>query len=40
MGLNSRNIPEDIEPVYLRDKRYKKNPFRFYIFVLDVIIDI
>lgn len=39
MGLDSRNIPEDTEPVYIRDKRYKKNPFRFYIFVLDVIIN-
>ena len=39
MGLDPKNIPKDTEPVYIRDKRYRKNPFRFYIFVLDVIIN-
>ena len=39
MGLDTRNIPENIEPVYIKDKRYKRNPFRFYIYVLDVVIN-
>ena len=39
MGLNPKNIPQNTESVYIRDKRYQKNPFRFYIFVLGVNIN-
>ena len=39
MGINPKNIPEDTIPVYIPDKRYKVDPHRFYIFVLDVIIN-
>ena len=39
LGVSCRNIPEDTTPVYIIDKRYQKDPHRFYIFVLDVIIN-
>ena len=39
MGINPKSIPEDTIPVYIPDKRYKADPHRFYIFVLDVIIN-
>ena len=39
LGISPSNIPEDVVPVYLPDGRYKANPHRFYIFVLDVIIN-
>ena len=39
MEIPSNNIPDDTIPVYLPDMRYKSDPHRFYIFVLDVIIN-
>ena len=39
LGISSKHIPEEITPVYIPDKRYKADPHRFYIFVLDVIIN-
>lgn len=39
MNIDSKNIPEDTIPVYIPDKRYTKDPHRFYVFVLDVIIN-
>jgi len=39
LGISSRDIPEDTIPVYIPDKRYKADPHRYYIFVLDVIIN-
>lgn len=39
MGISSNNIPDDTVPVYVPDGRYRKDPHRFYIFVLDVIIN-
>lgn len=39
MQLDPKNIPEDTIPVYIPDKRYTKDPHRFYVFVLDVIIN-
>ena len=39
MSVNPKNIPEDIIPVYSRDKRYTKNPHRNYVFILDVIAN-
>ena len=39
MQLDPKNIPEDTSPIYIPDKRYTKDPHRFYVFVLDVIIN-
>lgn len=39
MHLNPKDIPENTIPVYIPDGRYKKDPHRFYVFVLDVIIN-
>ena len=39
MNLDSKNIPENTIPIYIPDGRYKKDPHRFYIFILDVIIN-
>lgn len=39
MNLDSKHIPEDTIPIYIPDRRYKKDPHRFYIFILDVIIN-
>lgn len=39
MNIDPSNIPEDTVPVYVPDYRYTKDPHRFYIFVLDVIIN-
>ena len=39
MNLDSKNIPDDTIPIYIPDRRYKRDPHRFYIFVLDVIIN-
>lgn len=39
LGISTRDIPDDTIPVYLPDKRYKRDPHRFYVFVLDVIIN-
>ena len=39
MHLDPKNIPENTIPVYIPDGRYKKDPHRFYVFVLDVIIN-
>ena len=39
MNLDPKNIPENTVPVYIPDRRYKKDPHRFYVFVLDVIIN-
>ena len=39
MGLDPRNIPESAVPVYVPDGRYKTDPHRHYVFVLDVIIN-
>ena len=39
MHLDPKNIPEDTIPIYIPDGRYKKDPHRFYIFILDVIIN-
>lgn len=37
MSVDPQNIPESLKPVYHRDKRYTKNPHRYYVFLLDVI---
>lgn len=39
MNINPKNIPVRLRPIYIPDKRYKKNPHRFYIFVLDAIAN-
>jgi len=39
MNLDSKNIPDDTIPIYIPDGRYTKDPHRFYIFILDVIIN-
>ena len=39
MHIDSKNIPEETIPVYIPDKRYTADPHRFYVFVLDVIIN-
>ena len=39
MGIDPKDIPENLRPIYIPDKRYTKNPHRFYVFVLDVIAN-
>ena len=39
MNVDIKNIPENTIPIYIPDGRYKKDPHRFYVFVLDVIIN-
>ena len=37
MEVDVKNIPEDLVPVYVPDKHVRKDPHRFYIYVLEVI---
>ena len=39
MGIPTRSIPEDTIPIYIPDGRLKADPHRFYLFVIDVIIN-
>ncbi len=37
MQVDVKNIPEDLQPVYVPGKKVKMDPHRFYIYVLEVI---
>lgn len=39
LDIDPKSIPTDTVPIYLPDRRYKANPHRYYIFVLDVIAN-
>ena len=37
MQIDINNIPEDLQPVYVPAKELRKDPHRFYIYILEVI---